>query len=180
MRLQLCASLTLCAFLLIRPCAQVEGHPSRSVKALEMTVLADRIVLRVSYRVSEPRFTADLRERFDRDADGALGAAERAALETYVRRLALEDLRVRLDGRELVPSIALEAASGLERALPSAYPLDFSWKLEFRLAAGNVIELADREARWNTPFQCRVVERPGAVRVFDFPRGSGSFRIEIR
>jgi hypothetical protein len=179
MRFQLCASLTLCAFLLIRPLAHVEGHPSRSVKALEMTLLADRVVLRVSYRVSEPRFTADLRERFDRDADGALSTDERAALEAYVRMLALEDLHLRLDGRELVPDVVLEAASGLERALPSAYPLDFSWKLEYRLPAGRVIELSDREARWNTPFRCRVAAA-GAVRVFDFPGGSGSFRIEIR
>jgi hypothetical protein len=180
MRFKTAGYLVLGAFLWVLGVADIKGHSSRGVKAEEMTVFPDRIVLRVSYRVSEPRFTADLRERFDRDADGALGAAERAALEGYVRRLALEDLRVRLDGRELVPSIVLEAASGLERAVPSAYPLDFSWKLEFRLAAGNVIELADREARWNTPFQCRVVERPGAIRVFDFPGGSGSFRIEIR
>ena len=161
-----------------------EAHPSRAVKAEELTVLGDRVVLRVSYHISEPRFTSDLRERFDADADGALSAAERAALQDYVRMLALEDLRLLLDGNEQRPEVELEATGGLERALPSAYPLDFAWKLEFRLppsgAGTRVLELEDREARWNSPFRCRVViGSAGEARFFDFPAGRGSFRIRL-
>jgi hypothetical protein len=170
------------ALLLCVPVAR--GHPARAVKAEEMAVLADRVVLRVSYHISEPRFTTDLRERFDADADGALSAAERRALRDYVRMLALEDLRLLLDGNELRPGVELEAAGGLERALPSAYPLDFAWKLEFRLppsgAETRVLELQDREARWNSPFRCRVViGSAGEARFFDFPAGRGSFRIRL-
>jgi len=149
--------------------------------------MQDRVVLRLAYQVSEPQFTADLRERFDRDADGILSGAERTGLEQYVGFLARQDLRVEWDGHLLEPNVSLEAASGLERALPSAYPIRFAWRLEYRFAGRpgpHVLRVEDREARWNSDFACRLlpgrgVEASAPARSFAFPHGRGSFRIEV-
>ena len=89
------------------------------------------MVLILRYEISEPRFSADLRERFDTDGDRKLVSREQDSLEEYVRMLATEDLHLRWNGVELSPSAKLKSSSGLDRELPSAYPLVFYWRLEF-------------------------------------------------
>jgi hypothetical protein len=168
------------------------AHSSRVVKQGEVTVFADRIVLRLAYQVSEPRFAADLRERFDRDADGTLSAGECVALERYARHLAHEDLRVEWDGRVLEPEVSLDATGGLERLLPSAYPIQLAWTLVYRPGAGpgpHVLRLEDRELRWNSDFEYRLRLAPGVECLgdaaagrggsFAFAHGKGSFRIKV-
>jgi hypothetical protein len=165
------------------------AHPSRRVKAEEMQLFADRIVLFVRYEVSEPRFATDLRERFDSDADRRLSGAERDALAEYVLRLATEDLRVSWDGETLEREPKLGATSGLDRDLPSAYPVVLYWQIDFLLPPGagqnlHALELSDREARWESDFSCTVRFAPevageGAPQTFGFRHGSGSFRIPV-
>lgn len=173
-------------------CVPAAGHPSRVVKREELRIDRDRLAIDVRYEISEPRFAADLRERFDRDADGSLSAEERAAAAEYARGLATADLRVRWDGEVLEGSCVLAAAGGLERPLPSAYPISFAWRLEYRLPPAtrpaHRLEVADGESRWRSDVDCRVLlgpgvaevgaERPaGRLRSFVFRPGGGSLKI---
>ena len=180
----------ICSFILaaslaaaLAPC--VQAHPSRQVKAAELHVFGDRLVLFLRYEISEPRFATDLRARFDGDADRRLSTDERARLAAYVETLATEDLRVVWDGARLDGEARLRATSGLDRDLPSAYPVVLYWQIDFLLpastelrfdplaaqegaaaaagAAGrrHELELSDREARWESDFSCTVRFAPG-------------------
>jgi hypothetical protein len=174
--------------------APAGGHTSRVVKRETLRVEPGRLALEVGYEISERAFAADLRERFDRDASGTLSTEERRAAAEYARELATADLEVRWDGALLEPSCALEAASGLERPLPSAYPISFVWRLEYRPPASppgaHRLELADREPRWRSDVLCRVrlgagVAGAGADRAggrdrsFVFRAGRGSLKILV-
>jgi hypothetical protein len=196
------ASLRLCGvFLLLITLAltgSVEGHSSRKVKWEEMHVFGDRAVLFLRYDLSEPRFISDLRERFDFDATRSLNPDERNSLVEYVRMLATQDMHLRWDGQEISPVMTLKATSGLDRGLPSAYPIILYWQLDFLFPAAadtfgetvrHEISFEDREARWHSPFTCSVRLVPRVEesvskgkqqpRSFEFPSGSGSFRLTI-
>ena len=163
------------------------GHPSKTVKRERIEIGKDQVVLILRYEVSEPRFSSDLRERFDTDGDRKLALKEQASLEDYVRMLATEDLHLRWKGVELPHSAELKSSSGMDRELPSAYPLVFHWQLEFPVASFAKGELVfeDREARWHTSFTCDIDLAPGiraepAVPAsFVFTEGRGFFRILV-
>ena len=163
------------------------GHPSKTVKRERIEIGKDQVVLILRYEVSEPRFSSDLRERFDTDGDRKLALKEQASLEDYVRMLATEDLHLRWNGVELPHSAELKSSSGTDRELPSAYPLVFYWRLEFPVASFAKGELVfeDREARWHTSFTCDIDLAPGiraepaAPGSFIFTEGRGFFRILV-
>ena len=197
--LRLCG--VLCLFVPLALTGSAEGHSSRQVKWEEMHIFGDRVVLFLRYDLSEPRFISDLRERFDFDARRSLDADERNSLVEYVQMLAAQDIHLRFDGQEISPVMTLKATSGLDRELPSAYPIILYWQLDFLFPAGaefgasseiatsHVISFEDKEARWNSPFTCMVRFAPGIEesglksrqkpRSFEFPGGKGSFRLTI-
>jgi hypothetical protein len=166
--------------------AGVRGHPSKSVKREWIHIGNDKVVLLLRYEISEPRFSADLRERFDTTGDRKLASGEQDSLEEYARMLATEDLHLRLDGAELSRTTTLKSTSGLDRELPSAYPLVFYWQLEFPVSTrdpkGELV-FEDQEARWHSSFTCEIQLAPGVKTAtalpgsFEFPEGRGSFRI---
>jgi hypothetical protein len=163
------------------------GHSSKTVKRERIEIGKNQVFLTLRYEVSEPRFTSDLRERFDIDGDRKLSLKEQASLEDYVRLLATEDLHLRWNGVELSHSGALKTSSGMDRELPSAYPLVFYWRLEFPFAGAPNGELVfeDREARWHSSFTCDIDLAPGikteprAPGSLVFAEGRGFFRIVV-
>src|SRR5262245_13381076 len=166
--------------------ATVRGHPSKSVKREWIHINNDSVVLFLRYEISEPRFSADLRERFDTNGDRTLASGEQDSLEQYARMLATEDLHLRLNGAELSHTTTLKSSSGLDRELPSAYPLVFYWQLEFPVstrAPKGELMFEDQEARWHTSFTCEVQLAPGMKTAtalpgsFEFAQGRGFFRI---
>src|SRR5437867_10705344 len=96
--------------------------------------------------------------------------------------LAMEDLALEWDGVVLTGDAILKATSGLDRALPSAYPMTFYWQVDFPLPERNKLEDArttkagfqgglpahelefqDSEGRWNSAFSCRLRMAPGVA-----------------
>jgi hypothetical protein len=163
----------------------VRGHPSKSVKREWIRIGNDKVVLLLRYEISEPHFSADLRERFDTNGDRRLVSEEQDSLEHYARMLATQDLHLRLDGAELSPTVILKSSNGLDRELPSAYPLVFYWQLEFPVSTSPVkgeLVFEDQEARWHSSFTCEIQLAPGVKTAtalpgsFEFPEGRGSFR----
>lgn len=177
-----------------------EAHLSRQVRRVEAQLFGDRMVIFLRYELSEPRFCSDLRERFDQDGDRTLSGAEQESAVAYLQAEATRDLHVALDGRVLEPASALRASSGLDRPLPSSFPIVLRWQLdcpfpEGALREGNVhlLDLKDTEARWNSKFSWTLLPAPGihyadsradggakiSPRNLEFPEGRGSFRIPI-
>jgi hypothetical protein len=166
--------------------AIVRGHPSKSVKREWIHIGNDSVVLILRYEISEPRFSADVRERFDTNGDRMLVSGEQDSLEQYARMLATQDLRLRLDGAELSPTVILKSSSGLDRELPSAYPLVFHWRLEFSVSTSppkGELVFEDQEARWHSSFTCEIHLAPGVKTAtalpgsFEFAQGRGFFRV---
>jgi hypothetical protein len=171
---------------LLATAAIVRGHPSKSVKREWIHIGKDSVVLILRYEISEPRFSADLRERFDTNGDRMLVSGEQDSLEQYARMLATQDLRLRLDGAELSPTVILKSSSGLDRELPSAYPLVFHWRLEFPVSTSppkGELVFEDQEARWHSSFTCEIHLAPGVKTAtalpgsFEFAQGRGFFRV---
>jgi hypothetical protein len=178
--------LCLSIIVLLVTAATVRGHPSKSVKREWIHIGKDSVVLFLRYEISEPRFAADLRERFDTNGDRTLVSGEQDSLEQYARMLATEDLHLRLDGAELSQTATLKFSSGLDRELPSAYPLVFYWQLEFPVSTSipkGELVFEDQEARWHSSFTCEVQLAPGMKTAtalpgsFEFAQGRGFFRI---
>jgi hypothetical protein len=166
--------------------AIVRGHPSKSVKREWIHIGKDSVLLILRYEISEPRFSADLRERFDTNGDRMLVSGEQDSLEQYARMLATQDLHLRLDGAELSPTVILKSSSGVDRELPSAYPLVFHWRLEFPVSTGRPkgeLVFEDQEARWHSSFTCEIHLAPGVKTAtalpgsFEFAQGRGFFRV---
>lgn len=188
--------------------ANAVSHPSPRVKQEELHVFRDRAVLFLLYEISEPRFASELRERFDADANRRFSTAETEEIARYLEAQATSDLCLYLDGEPLEADVKLRATHGLDRTLPSAYPITMYWQIDFlfpeesgtrdklheAIAAESptrVCELRfeDSETRWNRPFRCRVRLAPGVEEVdakstpsprnFTWEGGKGSFRMSL-
>src|SRR5262244_2256932 len=103
-----------CIIALLVSVAALRGHPSKTVKREWIQIGRDRVVIVLRYEISEPRFTADLRERFDIDGDRKLASKEQNSLEEYARMLATEDLHLRWNDLELSHTMELKSSSGLD------------------------------------------------------------------
>jgi len=136
------------------------GHISNRAKEIEIHFYRDRISMIMSYEISAIPFASDLRERFDLDANGMMADDERRSLEDYVKGIALEDLRLVWEGETLSPEVVPLRSYGLTQRLPSAFPMAFRWRLDYRYphaAAGTrQVKVEDSEPRWNTAIRCSI------------------------
>lgn len=138
--------------------APARAHESRSPLAVAVELSRGRVTAVVRYTVDVGQEARELREKFDRDADGALDAGERAALGAWLAEQAVRPVGLTLGGRTLAltaETLALEIPDGASASLAVVIRL---WA-KVKWAAGEsrlVVAVEWRDPRAVTPVAVRV------------------------
>jgi hypothetical protein len=125
----------------------IAAHQFQHPKVMRLGVLADRLLIHVSYDVSPGDDARLHRSLFDRDGSGALDEAEQKKLAQYLIDVSVLFLRLTINGEKIVPERTETKTARLDLPAASTDTLGVSFILTAPLPAGPAvsIEVGDRD-----------------------------------
>lgn len=117
------------------------GHQYQHPKVLRLGVLADRVLINVSYDVSPGEEARMHRTLFDRDGNGTLDEGERQKLEKYLIDTSLLFFKLAIGGEKITPERIETKAIRLDAAVGSTDALGIAFVLSAPIPAGPMVEV---------------------------------------